>query len=301
MPSLPRGRMLGLSSDQLRHALALGFNRCGGSFQSNIDGSLAVRLQQGLVAETGVECAQFAAARHHRPGQLPRRPLRLHAPVTPGASARRRRSSPASATEWRMKRLHVQALPELRRDPGRHAAGARRHRRARPPAGRRRPRRGAHAAVLAPPRRQPVLARCQPSRERPVQRAVLRRQRHHPPVGDARPLPARDGARRPTLAAADRPHRGARRSRRWTRVVTARSTLELLHDRRPPRQRAATTSRPATQATAWAPPSTVPASTTAWRTRRTRSSRTRSLASSTPSSSRRTRIVRVLLDVRGER
>jgi 2-methylcitrate dehydratase PrpD len=54
------GRMLGLSSDQLRHALALGFNRCGGSFQSHIDGSLAVRLQQGLVAETGVVCAQLA-------------------------------------------------------------------------------------------------------------------------------------------------------------------------------------------------------------------------------------------------
>jgi 2-methylcitrate dehydratase PrpD len=54
------GRVLCLSSDQLRHALALGFNRCGGSFQSHIDGSLAVRLQQGLVAETGVECAQLA-------------------------------------------------------------------------------------------------------------------------------------------------------------------------------------------------------------------------------------------------
>jgi 2-methylcitrate dehydratase PrpD len=52
--------VLNASSDQLRHALALGFNRCGGSFQSHIDGSLAVRLQQGLAAETGVDCAQLA-------------------------------------------------------------------------------------------------------------------------------------------------------------------------------------------------------------------------------------------------
>jgi 2-methylcitrate dehydratase PrpD len=54
------GRVLDLSSDQLHHALALGFNRCGGSFQSHIDGSLAVRLQQGVVAESGVVCAQLA-------------------------------------------------------------------------------------------------------------------------------------------------------------------------------------------------------------------------------------------------
>ncbi|MDB5751998.1 MAG: MmgE/PrpD family protein [Ramlibacter sp.] len=36
------------------------FNRCGGSFQSNIDGTLAVRVIQGWVAATGVECAQMA-------------------------------------------------------------------------------------------------------------------------------------------------------------------------------------------------------------------------------------------------
>jgi 2-methylcitrate dehydratase PrpD len=44
------------------HALALAFDCCGGSFQSHIDGSLAVRLQQGFVAERGVLCAQLAAA-----------------------------------------------------------------------------------------------------------------------------------------------------------------------------------------------------------------------------------------------
>ena len=41
-------------------AMALGFNRAGGSFQSNVDGSLAVRLIQGWVAESGLMCADLA-------------------------------------------------------------------------------------------------------------------------------------------------------------------------------------------------------------------------------------------------
>ena len=55
-------RVLRLDERQCVHALGLAFNRCGGSFQSNIDGSLAVRMIQGWVAETGVECAQMAQA-----------------------------------------------------------------------------------------------------------------------------------------------------------------------------------------------------------------------------------------------
>jgi 2-methylcitrate dehydratase PrpD len=55
------GRLLGLDEEHMLHALALAFNRCGGSFQSHVDGSLAVRLVQGFVAETGVWCAQMAA------------------------------------------------------------------------------------------------------------------------------------------------------------------------------------------------------------------------------------------------
>lgn len=54
------GRILKLTEAQMLHALALAFNRCGGSFQSNVDGSLAVRLVQGFVAETGIWCAQMA-------------------------------------------------------------------------------------------------------------------------------------------------------------------------------------------------------------------------------------------------
>lgn len=55
-------RVLGLTPPQTVFALGLAFNRCGGSFQSHIDGSLGVRLQQGWVAAAGVECAQMALA-----------------------------------------------------------------------------------------------------------------------------------------------------------------------------------------------------------------------------------------------
>ena len=53
-------RLLHLSDAQTVQALGLAFNRCGGSFQSNIDGTLAVRVIQGWVAQTGIECAQMA-------------------------------------------------------------------------------------------------------------------------------------------------------------------------------------------------------------------------------------------------
>lgn len=50
-----------LDDGQLHHALGLALNRCGGSYQSNVDASLAVRLQQGVVAHAAVECVEFAA------------------------------------------------------------------------------------------------------------------------------------------------------------------------------------------------------------------------------------------------
>lgn len=53
-------RLLRLTEHQTLHALALAFNRCGGSFQSHVDGSLGVRITQGWVAQAGVECAQMA-------------------------------------------------------------------------------------------------------------------------------------------------------------------------------------------------------------------------------------------------
>ncbi|MFN0186592.1 MAG: MmgE/PrpD family protein [Aquabacterium sp.] len=55
-------RVLGLDEAQTLQALALAFNRCGGSFQSNIDGTLAVRTIQGWVAATAIECVELARA-----------------------------------------------------------------------------------------------------------------------------------------------------------------------------------------------------------------------------------------------
>ena len=55
-------RILGLSEAETWNALALAFNRSGGSFQSNIDGSLAVRVIQGWVSQSGIMCSQFAKA-----------------------------------------------------------------------------------------------------------------------------------------------------------------------------------------------------------------------------------------------
>jgi 2-methylcitrate dehydratase PrpD len=53
-------RILHLSEKETWNALALAFNRCGGSFQANVDGALAVRVIEGWVAETGVTCARLA-------------------------------------------------------------------------------------------------------------------------------------------------------------------------------------------------------------------------------------------------
>jgi 2-methylcitrate dehydratase PrpD len=53
-------RILGLGRDQTWNALAMAFNRSGGSFQSNIEGTLSVRLIQGFVSQGGVMCAQLA-------------------------------------------------------------------------------------------------------------------------------------------------------------------------------------------------------------------------------------------------
>jgi 2-methylcitrate dehydratase PrpD len=53
-------RLLGLNSGETWDALGLAFNRSGGSFQSNIDGSLAVRAIQGWVSQTGMMCARLA-------------------------------------------------------------------------------------------------------------------------------------------------------------------------------------------------------------------------------------------------
>ncbi len=53
-------KILRLSEKETWNALALAFNKCGASFQANVDGSLAVRVIEGWVAESGVTCARLA-------------------------------------------------------------------------------------------------------------------------------------------------------------------------------------------------------------------------------------------------
>ncbi len=87
---LAAARILKLSPARTRHALALAFNRCGGSFQSNIDGSLAVRAIPGWV----VRRAGRHGHRHRLAGHLAHR--RRHGLVDlldeASAAARRRHS-----------------------------------------------------------------------------------------------------------------------------------------------------------------------------------------------------------------
>lgn len=54
------GKMLRLNSSQMLNALAIAFNKSGGSFQSNVDGALAVRVIQGFASQSGIVCAQLA-------------------------------------------------------------------------------------------------------------------------------------------------------------------------------------------------------------------------------------------------
>jgi 2-methylcitrate dehydratase PrpD len=54
-------KILGLSKQETWNALGLSFNRCAGSFQSNIDGTLSVRFIEGWVSQGAVLCARLAS------------------------------------------------------------------------------------------------------------------------------------------------------------------------------------------------------------------------------------------------
>jgi 2-methylcitrate dehydratase PrpD len=53
-------KILRLDARQMLNAMALVFNKAGGSFQSNVDASLAVRVIEGFISQDGVICAQLA-------------------------------------------------------------------------------------------------------------------------------------------------------------------------------------------------------------------------------------------------
>lgn len=59
-PAIAAARLLGHDEARMAHTLALTFNKAGGSFQSNVDASLAVRVIQGFVSQDAVICAQLA-------------------------------------------------------------------------------------------------------------------------------------------------------------------------------------------------------------------------------------------------
>jgi 2-methylcitrate dehydratase PrpD len=54
------GRILGLNEREMLDAIAIAFNRSAGSFQPNIEGTLAVRIMQGLASRSGIESALLA-------------------------------------------------------------------------------------------------------------------------------------------------------------------------------------------------------------------------------------------------
>lgn len=54
------GKILGLNTEQISNTVALAFNKSAGSFQSNVDGALAVRAIQGFSAQSGIIAAQLA-------------------------------------------------------------------------------------------------------------------------------------------------------------------------------------------------------------------------------------------------
>jgi 2-methylcitrate dehydratase PrpD len=54
------GRILGLTSEQMLNALALVFNRAGGSLQGNIEGAQTVALVAGFAAQNSMICTELA-------------------------------------------------------------------------------------------------------------------------------------------------------------------------------------------------------------------------------------------------
>jgi len=64
------GKILRLDPQQMLNTLALAFNKSGGSFQSNVNGALAVRAIQGFSAQGGIISAQLAKQGINGPKQF---------------------------------------------------------------------------------------------------------------------------------------------------------------------------------------------------------------------------------------
>ncbi len=117
-------RLLGLSEGETWNALALAFCRCGGSFQANVDGALAVRAIQGWASETGVTCARLAGAGITGPRDFLEGVygyFHLFGRDRVGAE----KVLPGLGTDYQVDRLVVQEVPELRRHSVDHETHAR--------------------------------------------------------------------------------------------------------------------------------------------------------------------------------
>ena len=58
--SIAAAKILGLDVEQIWHAMGISFCRSGGSPQSNRDGALSVRMNQGFISQEGLMAAQLA-------------------------------------------------------------------------------------------------------------------------------------------------------------------------------------------------------------------------------------------------
>ncbi len=63
-------RVLGLDRDRTRAAMGLAYAQCASNTQGTVDGSLSVRLQQGLAAKSGVLAVQLAQIGFAGPQQI---------------------------------------------------------------------------------------------------------------------------------------------------------------------------------------------------------------------------------------
>ena len=62
MGSLVAGKLLGFDRDQLRNALGVAYSMCAGNQQCLIEGSLTVRVQQGIASQGAVMAAEMSRA-----------------------------------------------------------------------------------------------------------------------------------------------------------------------------------------------------------------------------------------------
>ncbi|GGH42616.1 hypothetical protein GCM10010921_15950 [Microbacterium album] len=171
------GLLMGLDSSQLSNALGIAFNRMGGSFQSNVDGSLAVRLIQGFASENGLLCAQLAQRGMTGPDHWISGHwgfFHLYCKGERDAAALVHNLG----VEWKVRGMAFKNYPSVRWDGGRDRSGTRGHGRGALRCALDRASRGAAGdRTVLPDGGKPLQGGTLSHGRRPVQRAVCRRER----------------------------------------------------------------------------------------------------------------------------